>query len=68
MRAMKTGPWLSLTLGVLLVFSPGVEAQKAKGKAKAKAELTYPPRLPGGKTVVTDTEAALLTKIVCPFT
>jgi hypothetical protein len=50
---------LCLTAALLLSLSGALAAQKSKAKAKSDA-LTYPPKLPGGKAVVTDTAPAFL--------
>lgn len=47
-----------LLLGVSLAF--GQDAAKDKKKAKKGPEVTYPPKIPGDKEVVTDTSEELL--------
>jgi hypothetical protein len=59
---------LAVTLGFTLILSaqPPAQSKKGKGrqaakaKAKAAVELKFPPALPGGQTVVTDTSAEFL--------
>src|SRR5687768_9168814 len=51
---------LSLTVLIGLALTASAHAQKAKKPAAPKVEVTYPPTLPGGKQVVTDTSEAFL--------
>jgi hypothetical protein len=59
-RPMRVGV---VAVSLLAVLAAGAQDRPAakKGKAKApKVEVTYPPALPGGKAVVTDTADAFL--------
>jgi hypothetical protein len=49
-----------LGLTVVLAAQPPAQPKKGKGGAAAKADLKFPPALPGGQAVVTDTSGEFL--------
>jgi hypothetical protein len=51
----KWGLWLAAVgLALLVGLTPAVAQKGKKPKPKSQPEITYPPKLPGGKLVVTD--------------